>query len=77
LRARGPWGLAELDARLAEADELGDPAERACKAVTERIRYSIARIARVHPFLADHLRASVVTGTSCAYAADEPVTWRS
>ena len=102
--------LAELDARLAEADELGDadgteraraeraavarelatalglggrdrglgdPAERARKAVTERIRYSIARIARVHPVLADHLRASVVTGTSCAYAADEPVTWRS
>jgi hypothetical protein len=56
---------------------LGDPAERARKAATERIRYSIARIARVHPVLADHLRASVVTGTSCAYAADEPVTWRS
>ena len=54
---------------------LGDPAERARKAVTERIRYSMARIARAHPELAAHLEASVTTGSSCAYAPAEPVTW--
>jgi hypothetical protein len=54
---------------------LGDPAERARKAVTERIRYSMARIARVHPELAGHLEASITTGSSCAYVAAEPVTW--
>jgi hypothetical protein len=56
---------------------LGDPAERARKAVTERIRYSLARIARVHPELAAHLEASVTTGSSCAYVAAQPVTWRT
>jgi AAA ATPase domain len=54
---------------------LGDPAERARKAVTERIRYSMARIARAHPELAGHLQASVTTGSSCAYVPAEPVTW--
>jgi hypothetical protein len=54
---------------------LGDPAERARKAVTERIRYSMARIARTHPELAAHLEASVTTGSSCAYVAAEPVAW--
>jgi hypothetical protein len=54
---------------------LGDPSERARKAVTERIRYSMARIAAVHPELAAHLRASITTGSACAYAPAEPVTW--
>jgi hypothetical protein len=54
---------------------LGDPAERARKAVTERIRYSMARVARAHPELAAHLEASVTTGSSCAYVPAEPVTW--
>jgi hypothetical protein len=54
---------------------LGDPAERARKAVTERIRYSMARVARAHPELAAHLEASVTTGSSCAYVPTEPVTW--
>ena len=54
---------------------LGDPSERARKAVTERIRYSMARIAAVHPELAAHLEASVTTGSSCAYVPAEPVTW--
>jgi hypothetical protein len=54
---------------------LGDPSERARKAVTERIRYTMARIARVHPELAGHLEATITTGSSCAYAPAEPVTW--
>jgi len=54
---------------------LGDPSERARKAVTERIRYSMARIERAHPELAGHLQASITTGSSCAYVPAEPVTW--
>jgi hypothetical protein len=30
----------------------------------------------VHPQLAEHLEASVQTGTQCCYAPAEPVTWR-
>jgi pimeloyl-ACP methyl ester carboxylesterase len=46
---------------------LGDAGERARKAVTARIRDSIARIQEVHPELGRHLDASVTTGTYCAY----------
>jgi AAA ATPase domain len=56
---------------------LGDPSERARKAVTERIRYSMARIEQAHPELAGHLQASITTGSSCAYLPAEPVTWRT
>jgi tetratricopeptide (TPR) repeat protein len=62
-------GLGGRDRRL------GDPSERARKAVTERIRYSMARIERAHPELAGHLQASITTGSSCAYLPAEPVTW--
>ena len=36
----------------------------------------LRRIERVHPGLAEHLRASVTTGTRCAYAPATPVIWR-
>ena len=55
---------------------LGDQSERARKAVTARIRDVIGRIDQVHPALGAHLRASVTTGTRCAYAPATPVTWR-
>lgn len=45
----------------------GDPAERARKAVTERIRTTLTRIERVHPALGRHLRSSVRTGMFCSY----------
>jgi hypothetical protein len=48
---------------------LGDAGERARKAVTARIRESIARLQQVHPALARHLETSVTTGTYCAYAS--------
>ncbi len=48
---------------------LGDAGERARKAVTARIRESIARLHQVHPALARHLETSVTTGTYCAYAS--------
>jgi hypothetical protein len=45
------------------------PAERARKAVTGRIRDAIRRLEPVHPELAAHLEARVVTGTHCRYRA--------
>lgn len=52
---------------------LADPAERARKAVSARIRDAIKHVQKVHPVLADHLEASVTTGLACVY---RPVTAR-
>jgi class 3 adenylate cyclase/tetratricopeptide (TPR) repeat protein len=57
------------------ARTLGDPAERARKAVTARIRDTIDRIAAAHPDLGRHLAASVSTGTFCCYRPARPVRW--
>jgi hypothetical protein len=65
--AAGAYGRSRL---------LGDQSERARKAVTARIRDILRRIERVHPGLAEHLRASVTTGTRCSYSPPAPVTWR-
>ena len=54
---------------------LGDTTERARTTVTARIRDAIRRIERAHPELGAHLRASVVTGTRCAYRPAETVRW--
>jgi predicted ATPase len=54
---------------------LGDAAERARTTVTARIRDAIGRIERTHPELGRHLRASIVTGTRCAYRPAETVRW--
>lgn len=67
----GALGLGGRERRLA------DPAERARKAVTMRIRNSIGRIAKVHPGLARHLERSVRTGTFCCYEPERPMEWQS
>jgi hypothetical protein len=54
---------------------LGDAAERARTTVTARIRDTISHIERVHPELGRHLRASIVTGTRCAYRPAETMRW--
>ncbi len=54
---------------------LGDATERARTTVTARIRDAIGRIERAHPELGQHLRASIVTGTRCAYRPAETVRW--
>ncbi|TMR25334.1 hypothetical protein ETD86_01735 [Nonomuraea turkmeniaca] len=46
---------------------LGDEAERARKAVTDRIRNALRQLDQRHPELAAHLRASVSTGATCSY----------
>ena len=47
---------------------LGDPAERARKTVSARVRDALSKIDQVHPQLARHLRDTVHLGTHCGYA---------
>jgi predicted ATPase len=53
-----------------------DPAERARKAVTARIREAIDRVEAAHPALGKHLRRSIRTGTFCVYDPPGPTAWR-
>ena len=71
-----------ITARLATSYGLGgrartaaDPVERARKAVGNRIRDAIARIADDHPALARHLRNAIRTGVYCSYAPDRDIRW--
>jgi hypothetical protein len=58
------------------ARRLKDPAERARKSVTARIRDALDRIERQHPALGHHLRTSIHTGTSCSYRPARPIAWK-
>ena len=85
-----PEGYARLEAeRQALVDELrkatglggrtrklGDEAERARKAVSGRIRQSIAAIRTVHPALGEHLERSIETGTLCSYSPAGSISWQ-
>jgi tetratricopeptide (TPR) repeat protein len=55
---------------------LADPAERARKAVTNRIRDAVSRIASNHSDLGRHLQVSVRTGMYCSYRPERAVSWR-
>jgi len=57
------------------ARRAGDPAERARKAVTERIRDALAKMKQEHPALHRHLKASIRTGAFCSYSPERPMTW--
>lgn len=54
---------------------LGDEAERARKAVTNRIRNTLRLLDERHPELAGHLRASVSTGSTCRYQPATEIAW--
>jgi hypothetical protein len=58
------------------ARRLGDAGERARKAVTARIRDSLARLDQRHPTIAQHLRQSIHTGAVCSYRPPEPTSWQ-
>jgi predicted ATPase/class 3 adenylate cyclase len=58
------------------ARTLGDPNERARKAVSARIRDAVKAIGACHADLGDHLQASLRTGAFCSYAPASPVRWR-
>jgi hypothetical protein len=53
--------------------------ERTRVAVTKRIKATLAKIATLHPALAQHLTTRIRTGHVCVYVgdADRRVTWRS
>jgi adenylate cyclase len=53
-----------------------DPAERARKAVTWRVREAINHIEKAHQALGSHLRRSVRTGSFCVYDPVVPTDWR-
>jgi hypothetical protein len=55
----------------------GDPAERARKAVTMRIRAAISAIAAQDDALARHLRNAIRTGRLCCYQPEGTVSWRT
>jgi hypothetical protein len=50
--------------------------EHVRKAVTNRIRQTVARITASHPALGLHLRNAVHTGMEVSYAPDRPTPWR-
>jgi hypothetical protein len=52
-----------------------DSAERARKAVSNRIRAAVARISGEHPPLGRHLERAVRTGSFCSYTPEQPVHW--
>ena len=47
--------------------------QRARARVTRAMRAAMTRIARHHPPLAEHLEATIKTGTYCAYALDSRI----
>jgi len=57
----------------------GSPAERARVNITRAIKAALARIRAHSPALADHLDATIHTGTFCSYAPDPraPITWHT
>jgi hypothetical protein len=52
----------------------GDPAERARRAVAQRIHNAIKRLQTAHPKLAAHLDRSIQTGR-LHYRPERPVDW--
>jgi class 3 adenylate cyclase/tetratricopeptide (TPR) repeat protein len=58
------------------ARTLGDPTERARKAVSARLRDAVKAIGVCHAELGAHLEASLRTGTFCCYAPATSVRWR-
>jgi uncharacterized membrane protein len=83
--ARGSQIRAEIDfltAELVSAQGIGgrarrgaDSAERARKAVTNRLRDAIARVAREHPSLGLHLEKTLRLGIFCCYQPAPKVEW--
>ena len=83
---RSERAIAERDALVHELSaatglggrqrRLGDQTERARKTVGARIRDALARIERVHPLLAGHLRLTLRTGTTCAYVPPDERRWQ-
>jgi hypothetical protein len=57
------------------ARKAADPSDRARKAVTSRIRETIARITTEHPALGLHLGNAIRTGVFCSYVPERSPDW--
>jgi len=57
----------------------GSPAERARVNITKAVKIALSRIRAHSPGLADHLDATIHTGTFCSYTPDPraPIAWRT
>jgi tetratricopeptide (TPR) repeat protein len=55
--------------------KLGGGHEQARKNVTNAIRYTLARIQKVHPALGRHLQSAIKTGLLCSYRPEHPTAW--
>ena len=57
----------------------GSAAERARVNITRAIMTAVARIRAQSPALADHLDATIHTGTFCSYTPNPraPISWRT
>jgi class 3 adenylate cyclase len=56
--------------------KVGDTTERTRKAVTGRIRESLAKIQKEHPDLGLHFANAIRTGTFCSYNPEKPAIWQ-
>jgi len=55
--------------------QLAGSHEQARKNVTNAIRYTLARIEKVHPALGRHLRSAIKTGLFCSYRPEHLTAW--
>jgi hypothetical protein len=69
------WLERELRSAFGADRGAGEFAEKARKAVYNRIRAAIDAIADVHPELGRHLSHSVRTGAVCVYQPESPEEW--
>ncbi len=59
------------------ARKMGDPSDRARKAVTKCIREAIERITKQNFALGRHLANSIRMGFYCSYSPEPPIRWQS
>jgi tetratricopeptide (TPR) repeat protein len=64
------YGLGSRARKSADSDE------KVRKAVTNRIRDSLAKIRKQHPALWQHLFNALKTGVFCSYAPEKPTAWQ-
>lgn len=68
--------LANAYGSVRHARSRNEDAEKARKAVTNRIRDALAKLQKTHPLLWQHLFTSLKTGTFCSYQPTQPTPWR-
>ena len=67
--------LAAAQGLRGRARRASNPAERARKAVYNRIRAALLQLQAEHPRLALHLERSIFTGTLCSYRPEQETLW--